>query len=137
MTTFIPMASAARLPNPCSLLSNAQVAPTVGGTVQSRSFDRRYGQPTCTWTGPPTGYMQTGTTLTVQIFRLTKLEFNVKNLRSTPTPTLILGVAAPAYASPSGVDVWRAGIGIEMDGPWFTVYPRQAARLALTALKQS
>jgi hypothetical protein len=83
------------------------------------------------------GYMQTRETLTIQIFLITESKFNLINLRSIPPASLIAGVAVPAYANAGGIEVWRAGIAVEMDGPWCTVYPHQAVRLAQAALEQS
>jgi len=134
------LSNAPPLPNPCSLLTAAQVVPTIGGKVQSRVLGHSYGAygpPTCTWTGPSMGYMETRETITVQLSRVTKAKFNFINLQSIPPATPISGVRALAYSSPSGIAVWRAGAAIEMDGPWFTVYPVRAVQLALSALQRS
>jgi hypothetical protein len=83
------------------------------------------------------GYAQTSETLTIQIVRVTKLQFHVMNQKSIPPSSLIRGVGVLAYANPSGIEVWKAGIAIEMDGSWCTVYPHQAVRLAQAALGKS
>ena len=122
------------LPNPCSLLTNAQVAPAVGGKIQRHSATRDRFSRTCTWTGPPIGYMQTSQSFTLQLGRVSRSTFIREQLGSIPQPTEIQSKGILAFLSNSGLCVWKNGLELQMDSPYATVYPENAVALAKDAL---
>ena len=124
------------LPNPCSLLTNTQVAPTVGGKVVLRAATGNRFNRTCTWTGPPMGYMQTSESLILQLGRVSKAAFIAGQSRSSPPPTEIHIVGAPAFLSNVGLSVWKNGLDLEMYNTYMTVYPATAVALAKDALSR-
>jgi hypothetical protein len=129
--------AASPLPNPCSLLTTAQVVPTIGGSIQTRTRSGNGLAPTCTWTGPPQGYMQFHETLTLQVFRITRARFDRTNAESRPPATPVFGFGVRAYTSIAGLQEWKGGIAVEMDGRYTSVYPRLALRLAQIALNRA
>jgi hypothetical protein len=118
------------LPKPCSLLSNAQVATIVGGSVATRTSSSSYGDLNCTWSSPRQGYMQFRQTFSVDIARATKTQFKRMARRSIPPLEPISGVGAPAYGSGSFFNVWKDGIVVQFDGTLVNVYPQRAIALA-------
>ena len=128
--------TATALPDPCSLLTNAQVAPTVDGKVQLRNATRDRFSRTCTWSGPPMGYMQMSESLILQLDRVSRSTFISEQLHSIPQPTEIQSTGILAFLSTAGLSVWKDGLAIEMDSPYVTVYPETAVALAKDALRR-
>ena len=127
----------APLPNPCTLLTNAQVGPVLWGSVQTRVRGGNGFEPSCTWTGPPEGYMLFRETLTLDVFRITKARFDFSNLESIPPATPFSGHGVHAYLSNGGLQAWQGGIAIEMDASYANVYPYKTLHLAQIALTRS
>jgi hypothetical protein len=78
--TFVP-AAAAGLPNPCTLLTNAEVATAFGAKVQSRVGEsHRFGR-SCAWEGVPLGsFTSAHASLRVDIAHVSRAQF-LKNAK--------------------------------------------------------
>jgi uncharacterized protein DUF3558 len=117
---FAPAASAA-LPNPCALLTNAEVAKALGSKVESRdvvAFPGSRGR-TCEWKGAnlasPNSYaVQRSVMITVST--ATKAQFE-KGARQTPGAVAVRGVGGAAYATTGVVKffyAWQYGFTISV-----------------------
>jgi len=124
---FVPAASAG-LPNPCALLTNAEVAKALGSKIVSREPDRYH---SCTWTGADLGgYYPAHRTLMVQVSSVTKAQFD-KSARQTPGALPVRGIGQDAFADTGHVpslNVWQHG-----DALWIAASlvndPLQTAKL--------
>jgi hypothetical protein len=129
--------AAAPLAKPCTLLTDAQIAPAVGGrATHTETGTRLYRM--CTWSGPAQGYSQTSQQLSLEVARVTKPQFLNEMRHTTPTPAPVPG-AGPgtlAFVDNSGLYVWKTGYEIELDGAYLTVYPVRGVALAKLALKR-
>jgi hypothetical protein len=125
----------APLPNPCSLLTSKQVAPAVDGTAQTHSETGDPFGPTCTWTGPPMGYMQTRTPFMLQIFRLSKARFSAAYQRVQTGTSPVPGLGDVAYSGQGSLAVWKDGLALQLFGAYLSVYPARGITLARDALK--
>ena len=105
-------ASAARPPDPCALLTNAQVTKAIGYKVALHSsgpgltpFYR-----SCTWSGPAIGFTQSRPSLMLQTSRLSKARF----LEGAQGHVLIAGLGGPGYELMDGniVLAWRDGVAL-------------------------
>ncbi len=108
----VSAASAARPPDPCALLTNAQVTKAIGYKVAlHRSgpgltpFYR-----SCTWSGPAIGFTQSRPSLMLQTSRLSKARF----LNGAQGHALIAGLGGPGYELMDGniVLAWRDGVAL-------------------------
>jgi hypothetical protein len=81
--------------------------------------------------------MQFQQTLTLQVFRITRARFDHINLKSIPPSTPVIGFSVRAYTNNGGLQEWKAGIAVEMDGSYTNVYPQRALRLAQIALNRA
>lgn len=128
-------ADAARsLPNPCAMLTAAQVSPFVGGTPVTRQLTGNLGSRTCTWSGPVQGFMQTQQTLELTVSRITKKRFLAT--RPPKGDTKVSGLSTPAYGSDAGLTVWKDNALMEIDNGNLAASPSKALTLARAALKQ-
>ncbi|HEY4348181.1 MAG TPA: hypothetical protein VGM80_11380 [Gaiellaceae bacterium] len=106
---LIPAASSARAaPNPCSLLTDAQVTKALGYKVQSHSAGGTALARSCTWSGPAMGYSQTSPTLIVQASLGSRARFVRAVARETP----LQGFGGNAYVAMDGalIDAWGNGV---------------------------
>ena len=123
------------LPNPCSLLTAAQLVPALGGKATSANSGSRYSR-ACRWTGPPQGYMEFSQQLMISVNRETRAQFAMHAYRDIPKPDPLPGVGSEAFASSSGFEIWQNGFELDLEGPYTTVDPSAAKRLALSALER-
>jgi hypothetical protein len=126
------------LPNPCSLLTNAQVAVILGGRVASRSND---GKGTCDWEGPVVGAFTTaGQNFFVQVKRESAGSFNARfvPLLEGARAVRVSGLQGPAFWQYYGqvLAVWDHGVTLEISGSTLSVYPQLVKRLARAAFKR-
>lgn len=131
------------LPTPCSLLTDAQVAPTIGGTVARRSAAPTWQGHICTWLSPPMGFMQNRSQLTLAIYRETKPEFigaASANAKARPrfgaVPVVDLGESAFRTPNWSGVRAWRNGVVVAVTGDYLAAYPATGPRLLRAVLRE-
>jgi hypothetical protein len=132
--TLVPCASAG-LPNPCTLLTNAQVSGLLGTKVASRA-DRPAGirARMCRWVG------RNGLALTVILAQRTKAEYE-QSARDTPRSIRVNGIGDAAFTVPKSeggfLVVWRAGYALELSatlGKSQLPVEESAARSALRRL---
>jgi hypothetical protein len=111
---FAPAATAG-LPNPCSFLTNAEVAKALGSKIVSREPSGNGHYHSCTWTGADLGgYSPTHRSLMVQIVTVTKAQFE-KGARETTHAVRISRIGQQAYASTgplSVLQVWQKGYAL-------------------------
>jgi hypothetical protein len=132
---FSPSASASGpLPNPCLLLTTAQVAPAVGGHVQAHALSGNRLYRTCVWTGAPQGYSQSRAQFIVSLSRVSISRFVAGEQGSKPPSQAVSGLGTVAFSSNVGLAVWKKGIALELDGSYFSVYPAAGRHLAQVAL---
>jgi hypothetical protein len=112
-----PSASAA-VPNPCTLLTNTEVATAFGSKIQSRAGESdRFGR-SCTWDGVPLGsFTSAHATLRVDIARINKAQF-LRNAKKAKNAVPVDGVGDLAYSqymAGQSLTVWRHGIWLNLD----------------------
>jgi hypothetical protein len=111
---FVPAASAG-LPNPCALLTNAEVAKALGSKIVAREPTGNGHYHSCTWSGADLGgYSPTHRTLMVQVVTVTKAQFE-KGAREMTHAVPISGIGQEAYASTgplSVLEVWQKGYAL-------------------------
>jgi hypothetical protein len=111
---FAP-AAAAGLPNPCTHLTNAEVAKALGSKIVGREASGNGHYRSCTWTGADLGgYSPTHRTLMVQIVTVTKAQFD-KGAREMTHAVRISGIGQEAYTSTgplSVLEVWQKGYAL-------------------------
>jgi len=140
---FVSAASTAvRLPAPCSLVTNAQVAKGLGYKIQTRSAlaSRLAGRgpnlPTCTWSAPPIGYSQSQPNLRVQAIVVSKARFTKigaeNHLALTP------GFGAPTYVLFNGsyIQTWKNRIELTFMFQQAATTPKATITLVKEALTQ-
>jgi hypothetical protein len=115
--TFVP-AAAAGLPNPCTLLTNAEVATAFGAKVQSRVGEsHRFGR-SCAWEGVPLGsFTSAHASLRVDIAHVSRAQF-LKNAKKAKNAVPVHGIGDLAYAqyiAGQSLTVWRHGIWLSLD----------------------
>ncbi|HEY3920925.1 MAG TPA: hypothetical protein VGL76_02320 [Gaiellaceae bacterium] len=140
--------SATRLPNPCTLLTNAEVAPELGTGVARRSeqISPTRTDGSCTWYSRPIGYAGSPATLTLALSRMSKPAFVKANDRAM-LPTIpanlrevpVAGLGVIAYRSGNGYafNAWSAGYAVSVNSAYTAVYPHVAERLILKALHRA
>jgi len=142
---YVPAASA-RLPNPCVLLTNAEVAKGFGDKIQNRTADG----PSCTWNGVPYGTFMTSTpTLTLDVSQVTKAQFKKSAVAIVPGAEpgtmereqglLVKHIGDLAYSLATGQEliVWYRGTMLDLSSnalvsPLETA--KALAKIALTRL---
>ena len=122
------------LPNPCLLLSSAQVASVVGGSPASHTLGGNKLSRTCTWTGPPLGYMQTQSTLYVTVSQISKARFLAEQAKTHQAR--IDGLGTPAYGNKLGLTIWKDNVMLNLDNAQLAVTPTKAIALARAALRE-
>ncbi|HWB23446.1 MAG TPA: hypothetical protein VG652_11245 [Gaiellaceae bacterium] len=140
---FVSNASA-QLPNPCALVTNAEVAKSVGDKIQSRTA----GDPhSCTWNGVPYGtFMTTTPTLTLDVSQVTEAQFRRNAFSIVPgaepgtmereAGVLVKHVGTVAYSLVSGQEliVWYRGIMLDVSSSALVSPLETAKALAKIAL---
>jgi hypothetical protein len=106
--SVVSTASAARPPDPCALLTSAQVTKAIGYKVALHTAGGTGLSRSCTWSGPAIGFTQSRPSMMVQANRLSKAKF----LQGAAGHDLITGLPGPAYELMNGTIVlaWRNGI---------------------------
>jgi hypothetical protein len=131
---LVPNASAA-LPNPCALLTNAQVSGLLGTKIASRA-DRPAGVRArmCRWVG------RNGLALTVILAQRTKAEYEL-SAHDTPRSIRVNGIGDAAFTVPKSeggfLVVWRGSYPLELSatlGKTQLPVEESAARSALRRL---
>ena len=111
---LVPAASGG-LPNPCALLTDVEAGKALGGKVSDRSPRSDRSSRTCTWSGPNQGgFFQNRPTLTVQVIRLTKAQFEHGAERTTHA-VRVRGVGEVAYSIYMGggfLYAWQHGYSL-------------------------
>lgn len=134
-----PSASAA-LPNPCTLLTNDEVAKAFGTTIATRTSDgNRYGR-SCTWDGVAQGtFTSAHASLRIDLAHTTKADFlrGAKRAKHA-VPLHGLGdLAFSEYMAGEFISVWQRGVwlGFDLTGVSSpTASAKALARAALTRL---
>jgi hypothetical protein len=137
---FTPAASAG-LPNPCALLTNAEVAKVLGSKVVARDTLGNRLYRSCKWTGADLGgYYPSKRKLLLQVTKATKAQFE-QAARTTHAATRVNGVGEAAFAMPQSgggfLNVYAHGFGLELNAALVTSpldAEMSAAKLALTRL---
>jgi hypothetical protein len=94
--SFVTTASAA-MPNPCALLTNAEVAKAFGAKIASRTRDATV-PGSCTWDGVTLGtFTSAHASLRIDIARITKVEFE-KQATKAKNAVPVRGVGELAYS---------------------------------------
>jgi hypothetical protein len=114
VSRLTPTASAA-LPNPCLLLTNAEVAKAIGNKADTRIPNGNGRDRICTWTGPPLGtFTSFHAELVVQVTRQTKAQFD-KGAEATQGAVRIRGAGDTAYTSRGAqwfLETWQNGFAL-------------------------
>jgi hypothetical protein len=104
-----------QMPNPCSLLTNVEVAKTLGSKIELRDAPEFGGRGrTCRWTGAnlsKPGYLPSRRTLMVMLWPSTRAEFDRWG-RQMHSVMKVSGVGGHAFATTGvmkSVDVWQHG----------------------------
>lgn len=127
-------ASAARPPDPCPLLTNAQATKAIGYKVALHStgtgltgFYR-----SCTWSGPAIGFTQSRPSLILQASRSTQAQF----LKGAQGHALIAGLGGPGYELMDGniVLAWRNGVTLMFEFDQAQTTPRSTLVVVSEAL---
>jgi hypothetical protein len=135
---FAPGASGS-VPNPCTLLTNAEVTKALGSKVESREIVDFGGRGrTCKWTGvslSASAYYQHHRTLTVTATTITGARFE-QGARQTRGAVRVAGVGAAAYRYGNGnvtfLSFWQRGRALTIVASLVTD-PFRAERIAATA----
>jgi len=112
---FVPTASA--LPNPCALLTNAEVAKVFGAKIASRARDATV-PGGCTWDGVTQGtFTSAHASLRIDIARVTKAEFEKQAKKAkNAVPVRDVGeLAYSQYTAGETLTVWQQGIWMSVD----------------------
>jgi hypothetical protein len=135
-----PSASAA-LPNPCTLLTNAEVAKALGSRVQNRTTQLPPAMQSttrfriCTWTGAPlSSYRSSGDTLRLIILPSTRSQF-LKAAKQSDGAVRVQNLGDTAYATGQSLNLLAHGYSLSI---WLSsVDARQAETvLAHAAVKR-
>jgi hypothetical protein len=114
--TFVPAASAG-LPNPCTLLTNAQVAKAFGSQIANRTSGGNGGLGrSCSWTGVPLGPATSAHgQLMVQVAPMAEAQF-MREAKRAKGGLAVRGVGELAYSVMNGgfIFVWQRGIELTM-----------------------
>ncbi len=130
----VSTASAARPPDPCGLLTSAQATKAIGYRVALRTegtglsaFSR-----SCTWSGPPMGFMQSRPSLMLQANRVSEATF----LRGAAGHPLIAGLGGPGYKLMNGniVLAWRKGVALMFEFDQAQTTPKSTRTVVGNAL---
>jgi hypothetical protein len=135
--TFTQTAFADPVPNPCALLSTAQVASLLGTKVQSHTATSGHGQRTCTWKGSPGGYNPSQVSVTLSVNLSGKSAF-LHTAKTIPGAVRVAGLGTFAFSANGGFSLfaWQHGYAIGLSGTFVKVYPDQAKTAAAAALKR-
>jgi hypothetical protein len=128
--------ASAKLRNPCSLLTNAEVAKHVGGHVVTRTIGGTSSFAICTWAGPTFGYFGDRREVTVTINRSTKAQFEDS---FTPGSSRIKGLGEAAFALSGGrsfLSVYQSGFTLDVTAPYSDGQLRAEKTLATAALER-
>jgi hypothetical protein len=108
--SLVSTASAARPPDPCALLTSAQVTKAIGYKIALHTSGGSGFYRSCTWSGPAMGFIQSRPSLMLQANRVTKAKF----LQGAAGHALIGGLGSPGYELMNGniVLAWRNGVAL-------------------------
>ncbi len=125
-------AGASRL-DPCRLLTNAQVSKAIGYKVQERAAGGNRLMPSCIWSGPAIGFLQTRPGLMIQARRMSEAQF-MKGSLGSGTP--IAGLGGPGYEMMNGTFLfaWRNGVALTFEFSQTQATPTTTLVLVSTAL---
>ncbi|HEX4518815.1 MAG TPA: hypothetical protein VH063_04450 [Gaiellaceae bacterium] len=103
-------AAASKTPDPCGLLTSAQVTKAIGYKVQGHTAGGNALSRSCTWSAAPIGFTQSRPDLMLQASRLTKAKF----LSGAAGHAPIAGLGGPGYELMNGsiVLAWRNGVAL-------------------------
>jgi hypothetical protein len=118
VTLAVAPGASAALPDPCTLLTNVEVATAFGSKIQSRAGESyRFGR-SCAWEGVPLGsFTSAHATLRVDIAHSTKADF-VKNAKKAKHAVPVHGIGDLAYSqyvAGQSLTVWQHGIWLSLD----------------------
>jgi hypothetical protein len=136
---FVQTASAG-VPNPCALLTNAEVAKVFGAKIADRASDAYGSGRGCTWDGAtPNSFTSYHASLRIDIARVTKAEFEKQAKKAkNAVPVRNVGeLAYSQYLAGEVLTVWQHGIwmSVELSGGTSPIEAAKAlARSALTRL---
>jgi hypothetical protein len=135
----VPAASAG-LPNPCALLTNAEVAKVFGARIGNRTSNSYGLNRGCTWDGvPPSSFTSYHASLRIDVSRVARAEFE-KQARKAKDAVPVRGVGEIAYSqyiAGEFLSVWQNGIWISVElsgGSSPLADAKTLARAALTRL---
>ena len=134
---FVPAASAA-VPNPCALLTNAEVTKAFGGSIESRSAQGNRLYRVCTWVGHSLGaYSSARSSVVVQTNRMSNKAF-VKQANQVPGAVPLHGIGQTAYLANNGerLGVWQQGIVVTLSLAYVSSPSQSVKSLARIALKR-
>jgi hypothetical protein len=130
--------AAAAVPNPCTLLTNADVAKVFGAKIASRVGDGNRLHRGCTWNGIPAGsFTSYHATLRIDVAQISRAQFDtIAKKTKHAVPIRGLGEAAfSSYMAGEFLAVWHSGIylAVELTGGSSPVAAaKMLAREALT-----
>jgi hypothetical protein len=125
-----PVASSVSLPNPCSLLTRAQVTVALGYRVADQTRGGTGRAPSCKWEGPAMGYSQSRPNIFLFLNRESEGQFKQAALNGLPITGLGAGADAYLMSQPQLVSVWKNGVEITVTFAQTTDTQRVAIRLA-------
>jgi len=111
-------AASAGLPNPCTLLTNAEVAKAFGTKIATRTSEgNRYGR-SCAWDGVARGtFTSAHASLRIDLAQTTKADFlrGAKRAKNA-VPLQGLGdLAYSEYMAGEFISVWQRGVSVGFD----------------------
>lgn len=112
---LVPMASGAKIPKACGLLTNKQVARALGSRIYLRQASKFGLSPACTWRGPPLNrYTSAGKTLRAWVMPISKARF--KQSARSNFMRRVRGIGQVAYGTPFSaavqLEVWKHGYAV-------------------------
>ncbi len=127
-------ASAARPPDPCRLLTSAQATKAIGYKVALRTEGAGLTglYRSCTWSGPPMGFLQSRPSLMLQTNRVSEANF----LKGAAGHPLIAGLGSPGYELMNGnlVLAWRKGVALMFEFDQAQTTPKSTRAVVSNAL---
>ena len=115
------MAEATALPNPCALVTSAQVTAWLGGGIASVDPQGNRLFRSCKWTGKNMSApdaLPAQRTLMIMVSRSTKAAF-LKTARQEPNAIRVNGIGQIAWLAPQGsggfLNVYSRGYALELD----------------------
>jgi hypothetical protein len=136
---LVPNASAAGLPNPCALLTNADAAKVLGSKISYRTPKTDDFYRSCTWNGVDLSSATSAhASLMVDVSRITKAKF-LRQAAQWRGAVLVRGLGDVAVGTPRDIavelSVWQNGLEltfevVQSSSPAFSA-EKAAAKIAL------